>query len=219
MRASPSPAPDPQTQADSQAETDGQAQQENQRFGPTEEDLAQAEARAPEEPREQPREAPEPELEPERTETAQADPAEQTPPASPPQVAPAPTEIHYDKVLSVQASGNPPRYSQKMIRVKAGQVIALDFKNSTTGDQVLNWVLVEKDKANEVRVHGKDAGIEPGDVEYEPAVLAATRNIGPGETASISFIAPDSPGSYTFLCSVGSFCESMRGTLIVEGVS
>ena len=47
-------------------------------------------------------------------------------------------------------------------------------------------------------------------------VLASTPLVGPGETAEVTFKAPDKNGEYTFLCSFpGHFAVGMKGTLVV----
>lgn len=48
-------------------------------------------------------------------------------------------------------------------------------------------------------------------------VLASTTLVGPGESAEVTFKAPDKAGDYTFLCSFpGHFVVGMRGTLVVK---
>jgi len=47
-------------------------------------------------------------------------------------------------------------------------------------------------------------------------VLASTPLVGPGETAEVTFTAPQQAGEYTFLCSFpGHFAVGMRGTFVV----
>jgi len=48
-------------------------------------------------------------------------------------------------------------------------------------------------------------------------VLASTRLVGPGETADVTFAAPEKGGDYIFICSFpGHFAVGMRGTLVVS---
>ena len=48
-------------------------------------------------------------------------------------------------------------------------------------------------------------------------MLAATRLIGNGETAEVTFTVPKKPGVYTFICTFpGHFAGGMKGTLTVK---
>ncbi len=48
-------------------------------------------------------------------------------------------------------------------------------------------------------------------------VIASTGLVGPGETADVTFKAPDKPGHYVFICSFpGHYAVGMRGTLNVR---
>jgi len=67
-----------------------------------------------------------------------------------------------------------------------------------------------------------NAAAMAGATAYIPAarkgdVLAATGLAGAGETVEVTFKAPATAGSYTFLCSFpGHFAAGMRGTLVVK---
>ena len=67
-----------------------------------------------------------------------------------------------------------------------------------------------------------NAAAMAGATAYIPAarkgdVLAHTALAGAGETVEITFKAPATAGSYTFLCSFpGHFAAGMRGTLVVK---
>jgi azurin len=48
-------------------------------------------------------------------------------------------------------------------------------------------------------------------------ILASTKLAGPGETVSVTFNAPKTPGVYTYLCTFpGHFLAGMKGTLTVK---
>ena len=67
-----------------------------------------------------------------------------------------------------------------------------------------------------------NAAAMAGATAYIPAarkgeVLAATAMGGAGETVEVTFKAPATAGTYTFLCSFpGHFAAGMRGTLVVK---
>jgi azurin len=67
-----------------------------------------------------------------------------------------------------------------------------------------------------------NAAAMAGATAYIPAarkgdVLASTAVAGAGETVEVTFKAPATAGTYTFLCSFpGHFAAGMRGTLVVK---
>lgn len=67
-----------------------------------------------------------------------------------------------------------------------------------------------------------NAAAMAGATAYIPAarkgdVLANTAMAGAGETVEVTFKAPATAGTYTFLCSFpGHFAAGMRGTLVVK---
>lgn len=67
-----------------------------------------------------------------------------------------------------------------------------------------------------------NAAAMAGATAYIPAarkgdVLATTALAGAGETVEVTFKAPATAGTYTFLCSFpGHFAAGMRGTLVVK---
>jgi len=53
--------------------------------------------------------------------------------------------------------------------------------------------------------------------ELKEHVVAAIKLLGPGESASVTFNAPNAPGVYPFLCSFpGHYAIGMKGTLTVQ---
>ncbi len=127
----------------------------------------------------------------------------------------------YDLLFTLIARGKPPRYSTHEIQVRAGQIVALNFVNETPAEQgrILNWVLVEAGKADEVRSLGVNAGKDPGGIEYTPDVMAATGPVAPGESDAISFEVPRAPGRYRFLCTAPGCTEEMQGFLVVRPIA
>jgi azurin len=48
-------------------------------------------------------------------------------------------------------------------------------------------------------------------------VIAATKMVGPGETADVTFNAPAKPGTYQYICTfTGHYTLGMKGTLTVK---
>ncbi len=53
--------------------------------------------------------------------------------------------------------------------------------------------------------------------EYEDQIIATTRMLGGGETDTITFTVPETPGEYDYVCTFpGHFAAGMVGKLIVE---
>ncbi len=53
--------------------------------------------------------------------------------------------------------------------------------------------------------------------EYEDQVIATTRMLGDGETDTITFTVPETPGEYDYVCTFpGHFAGGMVGILYVE---
>lgn len=114
------------------------------------------------------------------------------------------------------------KFSVTKIQAAPNQKITVELKNEgnlpkeTMGH---NWILL---KAGSDPVAYATAAIKARAQDYQPAslageVIAATRLIGPKETARVSFTAPSAPGSYPFLCSFPGHCQAgMKGVLIVK---
>jgi azurin len=47
-------------------------------------------------------------------------------------------------------------------------------------------------------------------------VIAKTALAGPGETVGVTFVVPEIPGEYPFICTFAGHCQAgMRGALVV----
>lgn len=125
------------------------------------------------------------------------------------------------RTVEIQVGDNM-RFTPSRIDARPGERIHVVLKDVGTMPKTAmahNFVLVRKgvdprafaDKSATAR----DAGyIAPA---LRSQVLAATNLVGPGETAEVTFTAPQQPGDYTFLCSFpGHFVVGMRGTLVVS---
>lgn len=121
--------------------------------------------------------------------------------------------------LSIDAN-DAMQYSTKRMEIPAGCTDATVTLHHTGKLPVTamghNWVLTRKADLNAVAAAGTAAGaakgyLPPGDGR----VLAATRLIGGGETASVTFsVASMKPGEeYAYFCSFPGHASMMRGTL------
>lgn len=114
------------------------------------------------------------------------------------------------------------KFDVTSIEAKPNQKVTLTLKNVGTMPKVSmghNFVLLERDmdpqKFMEAgTVHMATDFIAP---EYKNKVIANTKLLGPGESDTISFVAPSAPGNYTYLCSFpGHFMIGMKGVFTVK---
>lgn len=105
------------------------------------------------------------------------------------------------------------------LAAKPLQKIELTFKNvGTMPKQSMghNWVLLEPDTNAKTFV---EAGLTAASTNYiapsqKRHVIASTETLGPGETETITFTAPQKPGSYQYICTFpGHLAAGMTGTL------
>jgi azurin len=123
----------------------------------------------------------------------------------------------------VEITGNDQmKFDVALIEAKPNQKVTVTLKNVGSMPKVSmghNWVLLELDvdpqkfmEAGTVHM-GRDF-IAP---EFESKVIAHTKLLGPAETDTISFAAPEKPGDYTYLCSFpGHYTIGMKGILKVQ---
>ncbi|MEL6846996.1 MAG: plastocyanin/azurin family copper-binding protein [Bacteroidota bacterium] len=109
------------------------------------------------------------------------------------------------------------KYDVTELKVQAGAKVKLQFNNND--DMQHNWVLVKPGSADRVGQAAIELGIEAIAKSYIPSseeVLYHTNLLEPESTETIYFQAPDTPGRYTYVCTVLGHHVVMRGILIVE---
>jgi azurin len=132
--------------------------------------------------------------------------------------APAPNG---DKTVVITASDTL-KFSVTRIEVQPRKTVHLQLKNvSTMPKDVMghNWILLKA--GSDVTAYAtaalgaKTDGFQPKSLADE--VLASIALLGPRQTGEVTFVAPDTPGSYPFLCTFpGHFQAGMRGELVVK---
>ncbi len=117
--------------------------------------------------------------------------------------------------------GDDMRFNPARIDARPGEQLRVVLKDTGTMPKVAmahDFVLLRKgadpkafaDKSATARDTNYIAPALKGDV------LASTTLVGPGETAEVTFAAPNQAGQYTFICSFpGHFAVGMRGTLVI----
>jgi azurin len=118
--------------------------------------------------------------------------------------------------------GDNMKYSVSTITAKPGEPLRVVMKGTGKLPKLAmahNFVLLKKD-ADPKRFVDVSASARDTDFiapEVRDQVLATTGLVGPGETREVTFKAPASPGTYTFVCTFpGHFALGMKGTLIVK---
>lgn len=111
------------------------------------------------------------------------------------------------------------KFSKAEIKVKAGKKVKITLKHIGKMDKNVmghNFVLLKQGVSvssfgNKAATFSKNEYIPEGTTD----VIAHTKLIGAGETATIEFDAPE-PGTYDFLCSFPGHYAIMKGKFIVE---
>ena len=114
------------------------------------------------------------------------------------------------------------KFSVTRIEAQRGQTIHIQLKNiGTMPKDVMghNWILLKA--GSDVTAYA-NAAISAKSEAYQPKslaaeVLASIPLLGPRQTGEVTFVVPDVPGSYPFLCTFpGHFQAGMRGELLVK---
>lgn len=118
------------------------------------------------------------------------------------------------------SSNDQMQFDKKVLKAKAGQKVKLTLKHTGTMKKEVmghNFVLLKQgtdfnDFATKAAT-AKATGYIPA--ELKGAVIANTKVIGGGESASVEFTAP-AAGTYKFLCSFPGHVGMMQGDFVVE---
>ncbi|RRJ97646.1 azurin [Opitutaceae bacterium TAV4] len=140
------------------------------------------------------------------------------PAASSPTRASAPAT---GRVIEITADDSM-KFSVTEVRAKPGEALSIILKNIGTMPKLsmghnlvvlaagLDPVTFANDAAQAVKTDYIPA-------KYKSRIIASTKLLGPGESDTTTFKAPNMPGRYPFICSYpGHFQVGMRGELIVE---
>ncbi len=119
-------------------------------------------------------------------------------------------------------AGDNMKFSVTRIEAAPGAEINLTLSNNGRMPKNAmghNWVLLTKDA--DARAYCMAAMSAVASDYLPPAqadkVIAHTSLLGPGESVTIKFNAPEEPGTYPFVCSFpGHFLSGMGGVLVVQ---
>ena len=123
----------------------------------------------------------------------------------------------------VEITGNDTmKFDVVAIEAKPRQKVTVTLKNVGTMPKLSmghNFVLLtqDMDPAKFVEAGTPHMGKEYIAPELANKVIAHTKLLGPGESDTISFAAPKSPGAYVYICSFpGHYAIGMKGVLTVK---
>lgn len=108
------------------------------------------------------------------------------------------------------------KFSPDKVEVKAGSKVKVVFTNND--DMLHNFVVVMPGTALEVGELGMKLGLQGQQKNYipvTPKLLYHTNLLQPHSVETIYFIAPTTPGEYTYVCTVPGHFYVMQGTLRV----
>lgn len=121
--------------------------------------------------------------------------------------------------VTVYATGNTMTemaFEPNVITVNKGGFIKLKLINKGTDKMMVhNIVFTKKGTADEIGVKAIRAGEAKEYIPDDPAVIAASKLIGPSDSTVLQFKTPE-VGSYPFICTYPGHYLKMRGRLVVE---
>jgi azurin len=149
-----------------------------------------------------------------KAESPESAPAASAPAATPAAAAsPAAGQAALEVVLG--SNGDQIAFDKTAFEVKAGSTVKVTFKNNATATSGMqhNLVIVKAGAEKEVSDQGVAAGADKGWApENNSNVIAKTKLVNPGESDSITFVAPPA-GSYPYICTFPGHSMTMKGVM------
>ena len=127
------------------------------------------------------------------------------------------------KAVTVQADDKM-RFDVTAFEVKPGQKVSVTFKNVGTTPKFSmghNFVVLDRSVNEQNVTKFLDAASTEAAHDYVPPgakeVLAHSKLLGPAETDTVTFNAPQIPGDYLYLCSFpGHYSQGTKGFMTVK---
>ena len=115
------------------------------------------------------------------------------------------------------------QFDTKEFTVKAGEEVELELKNIGKLPKISmghNLVILKKG-ISAIKFGQKIMGMGASATNVLPAasmddVIAATKLLGPSESDTITFTAPNEAGDYQFVCTFPGHFAMMRGIMVVK---
>jgi azurin len=121
-------------------------------------------------------------------------------------------------VINIKVIPDMMQFDKKLINVKAGQKVTIDFENP---DGMQHNFLIIKPKSLEKVGAAADAMLrdpKAADKNYTPSipeVLQSIKLLNPEESFQLTFTAPTEPGDYPFVCTFPGHWRGMNGIMRV----
>ena len=127
------------------------------------------------------------------------------------------------KTVEVQADDKM-KFDVTAFEATRGQKIAITLKNTGTTPKLSmghNLVVLDRGVTEQNVTKFLDTASTEASHDYVPAgakeVLAHTKLLGPGETDTVTFNAPQIPGAYLYVCSFpGHYSQGTKGIMTVK---
>ena len=133
----------------------------------------------------------------------------------------ASTSATPSSAVTLTPVGNQMKFEQTSFTVEAGQTITLTFENTATSPAMEHNVVLLADNATATINRVGQAALSAGSNAYIPeddAILAYTDLAKPGETVTVTFTAPQTPGEYAYVCTFPGHYAMMQGAMqVVKG--
>lgn len=122
-------------------------------------------------------------------------------------------------VINLKVVQNVMQYDKKLITVKAGQKVTLNFENPDFMQH--NFVLIKPGTMQKVGAAADALAQDPEGAKKQyvprmPEVLHFTKLLTPDEEVALEFTAPSQPGDYPYVCTFPGHWRIMNGILRVE---
>lgn len=123
-----------------------------------------------------------------------------------------------DKAIHIRVIKNQMKYDLKTFEVQAGKPVEIIFENP---DFMQHNLVITRPGALETVGRAADKlasdpkGAEKSYVPEMPEVLFSTKLVNPQQTVTLSFVAPDKPGDYPFVCTFPGHWSIMNGIMKV----
>jgi azurin len=120
--------------------------------------------------------------------------------------------------MAMTPDGNQMLFEQTEFTVAPGQTVRITFQNTATMPG-MNHNVVFVNAEEDINVVGQ-AAMGAADTEYVPnseakRIIAYTPLAEPGETVTVEFTAPSTPGDYPYICTFPGHYMMMQGTMHV----
>lgn len=121
--------------------------------------------------------------------------------------------------VTITPAGDEMRYAQTSFTVQPGQQVSLTFRNTATSPVMKHNVVILHDDSDETVNRVGQAAMTAGEsrayIPEDAAILAHTPLAAPGETVTVAFTAPATPGTYRYICTFPGHYMMMQGTMTV----